>query len=352
MQPTRWNLSVSNFPFSYKLSWLPRFLAPSLTGDRGGFAPFQADWAGPAPHRTARLAFVGDISAVANRAAPTVDPEIREVLAAADLVVGNCESPVVEKARAPLGTALGLRHAMSGSFLADALEAAGVSRRKLVLSIANNHALDQGVEGFDETLAVLKRLGIRVVGLAGEPVARVAIDGWAIGFLAFTQWRNAAPGDFAGRVSMASDARPGDDAAGCDLVCALPHWDREFRHFPRAETRALARRLRAAGAGLIVGSHAHVVQPVERLDGTLVAYGLGDFLGTALPRQPWPGRIGAVLATDISLDPPTRGRIAGYRLHFFLRRRDRDRERLIPVESLEGALRDRVFARLRAIRGA
>lgn len=345
---------MSNFPLPYKLSWLPRLLAPSLTGGRGGFAPLQAEWADRAPHRTARLVFVGDISAVANRAAPTVDAEIRDLFAAADLVVGNCESPVVEETRAPLGTALGLRHAMSGRFLADALEAAGISRRKLVLSVANNHALDQGVAGFDETLAALRRLGIRAVGHAGEPMAKVACDGWTIGFLAFTQWRNAGAGQFAGRVAMADDMAvlPVGAMRECDMACALPHWDWEFRHFPRAETRALARRLAKAGAGLIVGGHAHVVQPVERLDDTLVAYGLGDFLGTALPRQPWPGRIGAVLAADISLDPPARGRIAGYRLHFFLRRRVGGRERLTPVESLESGLRDRVSARLRAVYGA
>jgi poly-gamma-glutamate synthesis protein (capsule biosynthesis protein) len=326
-------------------------MKPSLSGDRSGFAPPSATGLDLASSRSVRLAFIGDISAVVNRTAPVVDPSIRTLLASADLVVGNCESPVVEKARAPLGTALGIRHAMGERFLADALEAAGIAREKLVLSVANNHALDQGVEGFEETLAALRRLGIRAAGSADEPVAKVAVDGATIGFLAFTQWRNAGLDGFAGRVSMAKDAWPSEDDDGCDLVCALPHWDWEFRHFPRAGTRALARRLIGAGVGLVAGSHAHVVQPVERLGDALVAYGLGDFLGTALARQPWPGRIGVVLAVDVGLDPATRCRVTGYRMHFFLRDRAGGREQLTPVEALTGAMRDKVLARLGAIYG-
>ncbi|RUZ55202.1 metallophosphatase, partial [Mesorhizobium sp. M7A.F.Ca.US.003.02.2.1] len=134
-----------------------------------------------------------------------------------------------------------------------------------------------------------------------------------------------------------------------DLLCAVPHWDWEFRHFPRDGTRALARRLAGQGAGLIAGHHAHVVQPVEKIDGTIVAYGLGDFLGTAFARQPWPGRIGSILVVDVSADAGTRGRIASYRMHPFMRLRAGDHERLVLMEALEGRMRDRVAERLKAV---
>ena len=81
-----------------------------------------------------------------------------------------------------------------------------------------------------------------------------------------------------------------------------------------------------------------MLQPVERIGEALVAYGLGDFLGTALPRQPWPGRIGAILAVDVSADAGTRG--ADRRLSAPSLPADAagDHERLVPVEALEGAL--------------
>lgn len=345
---------MSNFPLSYRLSWLPRLARPSLGGDRRGFAPAGAAWIESPPARTVRLAFIGDISAVANRAAPNFDPAISALLSSADLVVGNCESPVVEKARAPLRTRLGTHHAMTGRFLAETLDAAGIARGKLALSLANNHALDQGVEGFEETQAALKRLGIRTIGTAaGGPVERVRAGGLSVGLAAFTQWRNAGRATFSGRVSMEGDpARwPGDAAKGCDLVCALPHWGWEFRHFPRAGTRELARNLAGHGVGLIAGHHAHVVQPVERVGGALVAYGLGDFLGTALPRQPWPGRIGAILVVEAIADDATRGAIVAYRMHFFMRLRDGGRERLAEVGTLEPRLRAKAEGRLAAIFG-
>lgn len=340
---------MSNFPLSYRLTWLPRLLRPSPAGDRRGFVPPQGEW--QPSRRSVRLAFVGDISAVAGREPPLVDPALRALLASADLVVGGCESPVTERPVRRAAVALGVRHAMTAAFLRDALEAAGVDRARLALSVANNHALDRGAAGFEETLAALRGLGIRAAGLAGEPLAPVRAGALTVGLAAFTLWRNGGAGDFAARVAMDARAWQGEAGQGCDLVCALPHWDLEFRHFPQDATRALAHRLAGAGARLVVGGHAHVVQPLERFGDGLAAYGLGDFLGTAWLRQPWPGRIGAVLAVEIGLDGGARGLVCGYRLHPFFRLRERRREHLVPVEALDEALGTRVAARLAEVVG-
>ena len=61
------------------------------------------------PKDAVRLVFLGDLSAVANREPPEIDTALREIIAAADLVVANCESPVVERPAFPLATRLGLR---------------------------------------------------------------------------------------------------------------------------------------------------------------------------------------------------------------------------------------------------
>jgi poly-gamma-glutamate synthesis protein (capsule biosynthesis protein) len=341
---------VSNYPLSYKLSWLPRLLRPSLGGDGSGFAVPAASLIDPPPMRTVRLAFVGDISAVANRDAPECDPAIAALLSSADLVVGNCESPIAERPRALVGTWLGTRHAMSERFLADALAAVGVARDRLVLSLANNHVLDQGIAGFEETVAALDRLGIRTIGtVAGGPVQRHAVGSLTIGFAAFTLWRNTGAAPFEERISVRAAKWSREGASDIDLLCAVPHWDWEFRHFPRPATRALAKRLADYGAGLIVGHHAHVVQPVERIGGSVIAYGLGDFLGTALARLPWPARIGSIFVVDVSADPATRGAIAAYNMLYFVRLRAGNHERLVPIEALDGALKRQVAARLEAV---
>ncbi|ESZ70421.1 metallophosphatase [Mesorhizobium sp. L103C119B0] len=347
---------VSNYPLSYKLSWLPRFLKPSLGGDVRDFAPRAATTIiDPPPGRKVRLAFVGDISAVANHSAPECDPEIAKLLGSADLVIGNCESPVVERPSVAFGTRLGTHHAMSERFLAAALAAVGIAREKLVLSLANNHVLDQGVAGFDETVAALKRLGIRTIGTAKKgPVEQVKAGPLTIGFAAFTLWRNGDAGPFTELVSMQGDPAAWPRGAAdknIDLTCAVPHWDWEFRHFPQPQTQMLARVLAGHGVGLIAGHHAHVVQPVQWVGKTLVAYGLGDFLGTALARQPWPGRIAGIFVVDVSADLGMRGAIAGYRMHPFMRLRSGGHERLVPVEALTGRMKGKVEARLKAIFG-
>ena len=305
------------------------------------------------PPACVRLVFLGDMSSVANRAPPEIHPALRETIASADLVVANCESPVVESAGFPRSTGLGLRHAMQPDFLDGTLAAAGMLADRLVLSLANNHALDQGVAGLAETLAVLAARGIRTIGTPADgPVARVSAGPLTIGFLAFTTWRNAGGIDFAGRVSMLADIAGWQQAAsGLDLVCAVPHWGWEFRHFPRTETRALARQLVESGVGLVAGHHAHVVQATETIGDVPVAYGLGDFLGTALPRQPWPGRVGAMFVADVSAEASTAGRILASYMVPFLRLRQRHNERLVPVGSIDGAMAGRVRGRLAAIFG-
>ena len=231
------------------------------------------------PAKTARLVFLGDISAVANRKVPEIDRALHALIASADLVVGNCESPVVERARYRLGTVAGTRHAMTPRFLAEVLAVIGAAPDRLLLSLANNHILDQGVAGYEETQAALAGLGIGTIGGAEDPPVRtVELKGLSLGFAAFTEWRNAAAADFAGRVTML-DALAGNDCAALrysksDHLCIVAHWDREFRHFPRPSTRALAEDFAEAGAALIVGHHAHVLQPAEMIGDTLVAYGL------------------------------------------------------------------------------
>jgi poly-gamma-glutamate capsule biosynthesis protein CapA/YwtB (metallophosphatase superfamily) len=344
---------VSNFPLAYKLSWLPRLVRPTLEGDRRGLLPAEGTPLSP-QGKTRRLVFLGDISAVANRAAPEIDASLSSLIASADLVIGNCEAPVVEQPRHPLGTAIGTRHAMTPGFLAETLAAAAIAPSKFVLSLANNHMLDQGTEGYAETRAALAKLGIVTIGgMEDGPVRTIALDGLTIALAAFTQWRNAGREAFAGRVTMLdgflSNGLPALRSARADLVCVVPHWDREFRHFPSGDTRKLARTLVEGGAGLVVGHHAHVLQPAERIGETLIAYGLGDFLSTALPRQPWPTRLGAILVVCLSTDPASRGRLAAWRVAPFFRMRHSGRERLVALDAATGRVGDKARKRFAAI---
>ena len=62
-----------------------------------------------------------------------------------------------------------------------------------------------------------------------------------------------------------------------DVVVVFLHWGKERVVCPTARQQELARLLSAAGADIVVGSHAHVVQPVATVGKTLVHYGMGNF---------------------------------------------------------------------------
>src|SRR5690606_19519399 len=74
-------------------------------------------------------------------------------------------------------------------------------------------------------------------------------------------------------------------------ILFTPHWGAEYQHTPDAKQKALAREVLDAGATAVIGTHPHVVQPIEKYttqDGreTLIAYSLGNFISNqiGLPR--------------------------------------------------------------------
>ncbi len=245
-----------------------------------------------------------------------------------------------------MATRLGLRHAMTPTFLDGVIAAAGIDPAKLVLPLANNHMLDQGVAGPG--------------GDGGSPGRTRHLDGRHGGRWSCAADRVGSANDRIPRLhAMAQRERGQNSPAAWQWRTASqagrsmptrPIWSApcrigisSFGIFRSLETRALARRLAGDGVGL-VGGHAHVVQPVERIGGALVAYGLGDFLGTVLPRTPWPLRIGAMLSVEVSADEDTRGQVSAYRFVPFVRERRIRRERLMLADPSDVKTTDRLNA--------
>jgi poly-gamma-glutamate synthesis protein (capsule biosynthesis protein) len=244
----------------------------------------------------------------------------------------------------PLQTRLGFCHAMSERFLADVLAAAGIPPHRLVVSLANNHIADQAREGIEETVATLRAMGIAPVGLKSphlSPWETVTIEGSHIACLAFTDWldRDLRLMREVIRCEEPGDARPPSE---CDFACALPHWGMEFRYRPDERTRRLAARLEAMGVDVVAGTHPHVVQPLEAVGRTLVAYSLGDFLGSVLARSPSHVRLSLALAVDFVPGAPQGSRIAGYEAHPFFRLSSAGHERVEEIGALPVPLRRRV----------
>jgi poly-gamma-glutamate capsule biosynthesis protein CapA/YwtB (metallophosphatase superfamily) len=218
--------------------------------------------------------------------------EVRKVTREADVFLVNLECPFTEA---------GEQVDKNFSFrarpeLVAALNAGGVD----VVSLANNHVMDYGSDGLDDTLSTLDNEGIRHFGagvtLAGarEP-AIVEIKGVRIAFLGYLFLGEQHPEPYE---IFATDDQPG--AAGhydnmarlqsmieediqsakehADHVIPFFHWGREGQADPMPYQVALAHAAIDAGASAVLGSHPHNLQGIEVYDGAPIAYSLGNFV--------------------------------------------------------------------------
>jgi poly-gamma-glutamate synthesis protein (capsule biosynthesis protein) len=276
----------------------PAALMPSSTASRS-----------PAPNREPlRLYAVGDLHL--GRAVTweyllkgdTLYPfqALRDTLASADITFGNLESPIAE---------VGHPYEKTGSFVfstppvaADALNWAGFD----VVSNANNHAWDAGIDGVVETIQQLDRVGVAHVGTGvtldlAHQAAIIQRKGWRVAFLGATRAFNPAPDSFythpgARYVAWADsgwvypEIRRLKESGLADLVVVSLHAGTEFADQPDLALRRFFRGAINAGADICLGHHPHVLQPVEWYRGKPIVYSMGNFIF----RQgaPWTGLSG------------------------------------------------------------
>lgn len=267
-------------------------------------------------------------------------------LGAPDLMFANLETPIAPKAdkgsksfvfNAPVAAAQALQHA-------------GVD----IVSVANNHALDQGRAGLLETLDRLDEIKLPFVGggtVPNEAGPRILeAGGLKIAFLGFAQFFNEKGNDCPAPAPPPAKEKKGEkkgdkkkeakvekekveegpcrraavldpDAAEAavkaaaqqaDAVVVSVHWGQEYAAAPRESEVAIAHRLAEAGALVILGHHPHVLQPLElysREDGgtSLIAYSLGNFISNqsrnfvagVTPEKIGATRDGALLRAEI-----------------------------------------------------
>ncbi|MEO8701892.1 MAG: CapA family protein [Kofleriaceae bacterium] len=324
----------SPYPLSYDLQWPFLHLVPStrehIVLPR---RPLAHDFV---PHRDseiARIACFGDLMGLTGDRMPAFAGELAAVFARADLVIGNCEAPVVRGDKDPRAFYL-QRFRMATAYLREALDRLAIDPARAVLSIANNHTGDRGEAGARVTADLVHELGAGIAGLRAQPLTVRDVRGLRVGVAAWTAWMNAR-GDHG--VMRTADALAHDwRGYEVDTLIASPHWDWEFQHFPSAETVEHARILAAAGFDAIAGHHPHVVQPIGWFGDTVCQFSLGNLMARTLT---WPHRLVTVLELHVSL---ATGTIAGYRCHPFVQLDDA----IVPLASAPPRYRAKMERRL------
>lgn len=220
--------------------------------------------------------------------APMLAP-VKPLVAGADLAVCHLETPLAPRG----GPFRGYPLFAGPPEIATALRQTGYD----ACTTASNHSVDAGAAGVDRTLDTLDAAGLRHTGTARTAAeaatptildahgVKVALLSYAYGFNGLARprgqdWRANQIDE--GRIHLAA-ARA--RAAGADIVVLICHWGDEYVQRPSDQQRELAPRLLADDdIDLVVGHHAHVVQPIERIGGKWVAYGLGNLV--AAHREP------------------------------------------------------------------
>lgn len=138
-----------------------------------------------------------------------------------------------------------------------------------LMSTANNHALDTGLEGVAETLAHINDSGMKSFGTLskdGEKGIVVEENGIKIGFISFTDTLNGMDSlmrdkeysvntfsqDFENDIKILKEKS--------DIVIVYPHWGNEYQYHPSDRQLFLKEKLQESGANIILGSHPHVLQ--------------------------------------------------------------------------------------------
>jgi poly-gamma-glutamate capsule biosynthesis protein CapA/YwtB (metallophosphatase superfamily) len=227
----------------------------------------------------------------------SVFSQVKDLLSAADLTIGNLETTLPGKE----DLYSGYPQFGAPDALAAAIKDAGID----LLNTANNHACDKGKGGLVRTIKALDEYGLLHVGTYQDKAAyetqRILLverNHIKIAVLSYTYGLNdiAIPeGTYIGIIDqqqMAEDIRLARDQ-NPDFIICLIHWGTEYERYPSETQKAMIAFLFSEGVDVVLGSHPHVLQPFELLSVTdrygatrprLVIYSLGNFVSNQRER--------------------------------------------------------------------
>lgn len=250
--------------------------------------------------RTATISFVGDLMchlpqidyARVGKDSFDFKPVFREVkkfLSSSNLTIGNLETTIAGQENRYAGYPL----FNSPDEYLVALKDAGFD----ILLTANNHSLDRGKKGIVRTIDKISELGMNFIGTYKSQQDRDSIrifeiNGIKLAFLAYTYGLNGnnIPNDEEFLVNVIDTSLIKQDIRSArkknaEVVLVYFHFGEEYQRKPSHFQKEIVKHVIDYGADLIVGSHPHVIQPLEfftsnknKIGEGIIAYSLGNFL--------------------------------------------------------------------------
>lgn len=228
----------------------------------------------------AQILFAGDLmfdryirQAAEKKGNNFIFEKVSDFLKNFDLVVVNLEGPITPSASVSIGTEPGSSANYLFTFDPSLAKILFGQNIKLV-NLGNNHILNFGQKGLDSTEKYLPEANIGYFGAPnGQQSVIKNIRGIKIAFVSYNQFANDPLKNR--KTALAEIKKAKQEAA---IVILYAHWGIEYTVNPNNTIKDLARQFIDAGADLIVGSHPHVIEPLEEYKGKRIYYSLGNFI--------------------------------------------------------------------------
>lgn len=177
-----------------------------------------------------------------------------------------------------------------------------------IISTINNHSFDKGTLGFERTISTLKNLGFETVGTRSnvddDDYIIKDINGIKLGITSYSYGDIKGSDKYLNGIKISDECKDKanifsstdiesafdtinntlSNLSSTDIQIVILHWGNEYQRTPSNFQKELAQKLSDAGVDIIIGSHPHVVQPVEMIkssngdNDTLVVYSLGNLI--------------------------------------------------------------------------
>jgi poly-gamma-glutamate synthesis protein (capsule biosynthesis protein) len=208
---------------------------------------------------------------------------VKDVVSSADLAICHMETPLAPAS----GPFSGFPRFSVPPQIVPALADLGYDS----CSTASNHTVDQGEAGVDRTIDAFDAAGIKHAGsyrtkADHDTVTMLDVRGVKVAHLSYTFSFNGLTrpagreweANLLSRDAVLAEAHRAR-AQGAAIVVVSIHWGTEYQHGPNSQQLSLAKQILASpDVDLILGHHAHVVQPFEKIGDKWVAYGMGNMI--------------------------------------------------------------------------
>lgn len=216
----------------------------------------------------------GNGSHYINNANSEWEKHLQTVFCNSDLSFCNLEVPLIKN-----DTRVDESAFVGSNNFASSLKRIGIN----VVSIANNHILEEGAEGFNQTKNALLDSGLEAIGVNEGNLSNIYIykkGELSIGFAGFNGINDIPNPKLYSELNIDSvyNTLEKMNSLGLNYKLLSFHWGQEYSNLPSTDQIEFAHKVIDYGADIIVGHHPHVIQPIEKYKNGLIIYSLGNFI--------------------------------------------------------------------------